>query len=328
MDGADAGAGEDGDGQFRDHGQVEGHPVALAHAQALEDVGATADLPVQLLVGEGAGLLGALPFPDEGGLVLAPGLQVAVQAVIGDIELTAQEPAMLAAGEVRLQGPLPLVKPVQPFGLFGPEGRGVLDAAGVEFPVGRQGADPGPGGELRGRGKDASLGQGGGNGRPVRHVVEAQQDPVEPLAALVVTDICHHPHQANAQLDVFHLIGGERGGAQLLDAEGVEGQAIVDQQQVQFPPPLDFRQAEFNGKDMLQAIIPGIGDEIDGQLLRRQVGGVEGAAVNELGLAERLQGVGQPFDLGDLITQFQTKGVRDFNSGGHDGAGSRLEGLS
>ncbi len=146
VDGADARAGENGDGELRDHGQIDGHPVALAYPVALKDIGAAADLPVQLLVGQGAGFMGALPFPDDCRLVLAPGLQVAVQAVIGDIELPAQKPAMLAAGEVRLQGPLPGVKPVQVRGPLGPEGRRVLDAALIEFPVGRQGTDAGLGG--------------------------------------------------------------------------------------------------------------------------------------------------------------------------------------
>ena len=229
---------------------------------------------------------------------------------------------MLAAGEVRLQGPLPGVKPVQVRRPLGPEGHRVLDAALIEFPVGRQGTDAGLGGKLRRRRKDPPLGQVGGNGRPVRHVVEAQQDPVTPLPALVVIDIRHHPHQANAQLDVFHLSGGEFGGAQLLGGEGVEGEAIVDQEQMQFPPPLDLLQTEFNSKNMLLAIIPGIGDEIDGQFLRSQIGGIEGAGVNDLGLAKGLEGAGDPFDLGDLITQFQVERVDDFYRGVHGGAGS------
>ena len=47
---ADAGAGQHGDGQLRDHRHVDGDAVAGLDAQPLEDVGELADLAVQLLV--------------------------------------------------------------------------------------------------------------------------------------------------------------------------------------------------------------------------------------------------------------------------------------
>ena len=51
VDGADPGAGQQGDGQFGNHGQIDGHPVAFFHAHFLQHVGETADLGVQHLVG-------------------------------------------------------------------------------------------------------------------------------------------------------------------------------------------------------------------------------------------------------------------------------------
>ena len=54
MDRADAGAGEHGDGGFRDHGQINDDAVALLDAVAFEDVGKEADFAMELLIGEGA----------------------------------------------------------------------------------------------------------------------------------------------------------------------------------------------------------------------------------------------------------------------------------
>ena len=49
---ADAGAGQHGDGRLGDHREVDGDPVAPLDAERLERVGAAADLPRQLPVGE------------------------------------------------------------------------------------------------------------------------------------------------------------------------------------------------------------------------------------------------------------------------------------
>ena len=57
VDGADAGAGQHGDGQGGDHGQVDDNPVALLDALLLEHVGELGDLFPELLVGDGLGLV-------------------------------------------------------------------------------------------------------------------------------------------------------------------------------------------------------------------------------------------------------------------------------
>ncbi|OPX61424.1 MAG: hypothetical protein A4E29_00822 [Methanomassiliicoccales archaeon PtaB.Bin134] len=116
VNGADPGTGQHGDGQLGDHGQVQGYPVALLHPVGLEDVGETADLGVQLLVGERPDIILVLTLPDDGRLVLAPVLQVAVQAVVGDVKLAALEP--LYDGVL----PVPAVKvgpPLEPVQLVG-----------------------------------------------------------------------------------------------------------------------------------------------------------------------------------------------------------------
>ena len=52
VDGADPCAREHGDRQLRDHGQINGDPVAFLHALLLEDIGEPGDLLKQLLVSD------------------------------------------------------------------------------------------------------------------------------------------------------------------------------------------------------------------------------------------------------------------------------------
>ena len=62
VDGPQPGTGQNGHGQLGDHGHVDGHTVALGHAPIPQDVGQPADIPVQLSVGQAAGVSG-LTFP-------------------------------------------------------------------------------------------------------------------------------------------------------------------------------------------------------------------------------------------------------------------------
>src|SRR5262249_36207588 len=79
--GANAGAGEHGNGQFGYHRHVQRDAVAGLDAKVLEDVGEGADLAVQVLVAEHTAVA-RLALPDDGGLVLAAIQQVAVDAVV------------------------------------------------------------------------------------------------------------------------------------------------------------------------------------------------------------------------------------------------------
>ena len=128
MNGPDAGARQHGHGLFRDLGEVNGDPIALAHAERLQGVGAAANLPVQLGVGEDP--LGVvLSDPDQRHLVLAPGLEVPVQAVVRDVARGAHEP--LRPGVVPLEDPRPRGEPFQLAGGFLPEAGDVLDGLRV-----------------------------------------------------------------------------------------------------------------------------------------------------------------------------------------------------
>ena len=120
MDGADSGAGEHGDGEFGDHRQVEADPIAFGDAEGFEDVGELADLLVELFVGEGSAFALGFAFPDECGFGTAVGIEVAVEAVVGSVDLATGEPSPEGgfAGEDRI----PLLVPVEVLiGLFGPE---------------------------------------------------------------------------------------------------------------------------------------------------------------------------------------------------------------
>ena len=89
--GADAGAGQHGHRQLGDHRHVDGDPIALADAQALEHVGEALDRGQQVGVGDGAVVAG-LALPVVGDLLPLAGLDVAVEAVVGDVQRAADEP--------------------------------------------------------------------------------------------------------------------------------------------------------------------------------------------------------------------------------------------
>ena len=103
--------------------------VSLADAEILEHIGELLHSLPQLLIGIGANFAG-LAFPDQRRFVLARRLHVAIEAVVGEINLTADEP--LGPGHVPLQNLVPLLEPVEFFGGTGPEFFRLLDRLFVE----------------------------------------------------------------------------------------------------------------------------------------------------------------------------------------------------
>src|SRR5450830_1374462 len=89
--GADAGAGLHGGHAFDRHRHVDDDPVALLDAARLETVGEFADALVQFAVA-GAGDAAVVGFEDDGGFFGVAVLQVAVEAVVGGIQLAVAEP--------------------------------------------------------------------------------------------------------------------------------------------------------------------------------------------------------------------------------------------
>ena len=86
---AELGAGEHRDHQLGDAAHVDRHPVAFVHAHAAQDVGELVGLAIEPQVAV-ADLVARLALPDQGQLVLAPGLDVAVERVERDIGLAAR----------------------------------------------------------------------------------------------------------------------------------------------------------------------------------------------------------------------------------------------
>ena len=95
VDGADAGHGQGDDHGFGDDRQVDDHAVALGDAQVQQGVGGLGDLALQFGVGDGAAVA-RLALEVQGHLVSASRRYMAVDAVVGDVELAAVEP-----GDVR-----------------------------------------------------------------------------------------------------------------------------------------------------------------------------------------------------------------------------------
>ena len=106
--GADPGAGQQGHRQLGDHRHVDGDPVALLDAEALQRVGEALHLGQQVGVGDRAGVA-RLALPVERDLVAPARLDVAVEAVAGDVERAADEP--LGEGQVPLEDRVPLAGP-------------------------------------------------------------------------------------------------------------------------------------------------------------------------------------------------------------------------
>ncbi|MCY1363731.1 hypothetical protein D9M69_505070 [compost metagenome] len=87
---------------------------------------------VQLVVGDVRRFAGVVALPNEGDL-LAALFQVAVDAVVGDVQLAALEPGRLAFAQVAVMDAVPGLEPVQESGgLLGPEGFGLLDGLPVQ----------------------------------------------------------------------------------------------------------------------------------------------------------------------------------------------------
>ncbi len=88
---ADPRARQHRDRELDHHRHVDGDPVALLEAEPLQHVGELLDLGEQLGVGDGERVAG-LALPVVGDLVPVAGLHVPVEAVVGQVELAADEP--------------------------------------------------------------------------------------------------------------------------------------------------------------------------------------------------------------------------------------------
>jgi hypothetical protein len=133
VDGAEPGAGQHGDGRFRDHRHVDDDPVALLHALGLERARDLRDLVQQFRIGilrDRAAGDGAVV--DQRGLIGAAAFDVAVQAVVAGVQLATREPAVERCIAV-VQDLVPFLRPCNRLGGVSPEPLGVVDGPGVGF---------------------------------------------------------------------------------------------------------------------------------------------------------------------------------------------------
>ncbi len=137
MDGADPRAGQHGDGGFGDHRLVDGDAVALPAAKRGEGIGKTADRFVQPGLGERSHrFVGAVGLAQDGWLVGA-GFQVAIDAVVGDVQFAVGEPGDAEVGFVeRGTGELfPGGRPIEAGGFAAPEAFGAFEVFAVKLGV-------------------------------------------------------------------------------------------------------------------------------------------------------------------------------------------------
>ncbi len=116
--GPDPGAGQHRNRKLRDHRHVDRHAVPRDQPEGFQDICKPAHLAVQLLKGQGAGVA-RLALPDDGCLVLSPGGKVSIQAVIGNVRLSPDEP--LGERGLPFQDLLPRFEPMQLLCDGGPE---------------------------------------------------------------------------------------------------------------------------------------------------------------------------------------------------------------
>ena len=91
MDHAQTGTGLHGHNTLDGHGHVNEGAVALFVPERLQAIGQGADLGIELLVGD-MGDLAPIGLEDDGDLVAVAVVDVALKAVVGDVELPVIEP--------------------------------------------------------------------------------------------------------------------------------------------------------------------------------------------------------------------------------------------
>jgi len=147
MNGADARAGQHHDGQLDDHGQKDGDAVALFDAQTFENIGEFVHFAIHVEIGVNFPVVGIVAFKNDRGFVFL-GSQMAVEAVIADVELAAFKP--FGMDVFRVKRPvrhLIFVKgfePGQSFGChFGPESIGIGNRFFIKLVILRPALDVG-----------------------------------------------------------------------------------------------------------------------------------------------------------------------------------------
>ncbi len=110
MHGADSGAGEKSNGQFRHHAHIDGDAIAFFYAHAAQNIGEALDLIEQLLKSKPANLTG-FALPQDGRFAAAAALHLQIETVVGQVHFAADEP--LRPRLVPFQNLRPRLEPMQ-----------------------------------------------------------------------------------------------------------------------------------------------------------------------------------------------------------------------
>src|SRR5690606_13781855 len=125
---ADARTGQYRDYQLGNHGKVKAHAVTLSDAIVFQYVTKLFYLFQQLLVGKHAvGLGGVVRFPDNGRLITIA-VNMPIQAVFGNVQLSAFKPFNTRLLKIPVQDLVPLAAPVKIFSDTRPKFFRVLNA--------------------------------------------------------------------------------------------------------------------------------------------------------------------------------------------------------
>jgi hypothetical protein len=136
MDGSDASTSQHGIGGFRDHGQIDRDRIALRYAVPLQHICETANVLVQLSVGDALGVVRVVPFPDNRGLIGTVG-KMTIDAVHRHVGGAVLEPfdgdfAGIEAGILDLRIRL---DPVNSLAVIIPESIRLRGGEGIHFAV-------------------------------------------------------------------------------------------------------------------------------------------------------------------------------------------------
>ena len=127
MYGTDSGTSQHSDRRLGDHRHVDTDPVTLVYATGFENIGQFTDLLVQFTIADLAVFIGVVALPDKSRLITTA-LQMAVKAVVGDIEFAPLKPFDSAAIEIPLRDLIPRFEPGEKLvSLLGPETIRVVD---------------------------------------------------------------------------------------------------------------------------------------------------------------------------------------------------------
>lgn len=135
VDGTDTRASQESDNGFGDHGKVDSNGVTLLHTLLAENPGNTRHLAQELTVGDCAALAGLIGLVDNGHLVgVLEGM--AIDAVVGGVQTTLNEPGIVAILQRPTVGGLEVLVEVKQFaGHTSPESVWAADGLLMELPV-------------------------------------------------------------------------------------------------------------------------------------------------------------------------------------------------